>query len=97
MCPECGEIWVVFGIFGVMLTALFAVLLVMYINKKYYIAEKSVRLKYLESTLCGTVEVRDLDELRCMTEYIELLVKLGFKSEEIQCLIQSCCYSNGLG
>lgn len=97
MCSECNSFVSVVVALGMILFALLAILLCGYINKKYEIRQKSVRLHYLESSLHHQVIVHDPNELECLTEYIELLVKLGFKPKEINRMVLSCCFTQDFG
>lgn len=93
MCPECNSIVSLMVVLGTMLFALLSVFFVSYIGKKYEIRRKSVRMLYLEASLKHQCVVQDPNELECLTEYIELLVKLGFKSKEINRMVLSCCFA----
>lgn len=97
MCSECSSFVSSAVALGLILFALLSFLLTLYIGKKYEIRRKSVRMYYLESSLRGCAVGKDPTDVECLTEYIELLVKLGFKSKEINRMVLSCCFANDFG
>ena len=97
MCSECTSFVSGAVALGLIMFALVTLLLTLYIGKKYEIKRKSVRMYYLESSLKHQCVVQDPNELECLTEYIELLVKLGFKPKEINRMVLSCCFAQDFG
>ena len=97
MCSECTSFVSSAVALGLIIFALVALLLALYISKKYEIRQKSVRMYFLEKSLKHQCVVQDPNELECLTEYIELLVKLGFKTKEINRMVLSCCFTQDFG
>lgn len=96
MCSECNSVVSSAVVLAWFFFLVLVVSLVVYLIQKYEIKRKSARLKYLESSLHHQVVVQDPNELECLIEYIELLVKLGFKSKEINRMVLSCCFTQDL-
>ena len=97
MCSDCSSIFPIIGVLAIGLIFAFAACFVVILQKKYDVNCKSVRMYYLESSLKHQCVVQDPNELECLTEYIELLVKLGFKSKEINRMVLSCCFIQDFG